>query len=177
MIAAKPLTLLILLLLAAVPSSAAKVNLKYTEADYDSWSTWDFALNAEQEEAMEKAGRAETRAKVKAAITDRLGAKDFVRAATGETPDFLVAIDGSLREVFDVRDYHMKVADHVAFVMEGGTSSYHEGTLMIRVLDASNGEVIWTGWVIEKIKNPNKPDKQIRRVVKKILSSFPPEAP
>ncbi|MEM8933741.1 MAG: DUF4136 domain-containing protein [Acidobacteriota bacterium] len=167
-----PLLLTPLLIVLAVPAEATKVNVKYAAADYDEWTTWAFIENTERDAAAAAAGQAELRALVHAAITERLEAAGFVHAGEGDEPDFLVAMDGSMREVFDVRDYHQQISDHVALVMEGGTTSYREGTLMIRILDGE--KVVWTGWITEEVKDPDKPAKQIRKAVKKILRKFPP---
>lgn len=157
------------------PALARNVNTKHAEADFDSWKTWEFIENPARQATLEAAGRLETAAKVRQAVTDRLIAEGYVLAEDGATPDFQVGIEGEMHEVFDVRDIHKQVSDHVAFVLEGGTSSYREGTLLIRVLDADSGDVVWTGWVTEKVKDAKNPDRQIERVVRRILKRFPPE--
>ena len=171
----RPLTLPILvlaLILAVVPAAATRVNVKYAAADYAAWTTWRFVENPQQKKALEKADRTAIRAIVRSAIAERLEKAGYAPAAAGEKADFQVAIDGSMRDVFDVRDYHKQIAEHVAFVMEGGSSSYREGTLMIRILHGD--DVVWTGWVTEQIEDPEKSEKQIRKAVKKILRRFPP---
>lgn len=165
--------LLLLALVSTAPALATKVNVKYAEADYGSWKTWVFIENAKRLEAREAAEREKIAATIKAAIVENLAKAGYVQATQGQTPDFKVAIDGSMREVFDVRDYHRQISDHVALVMEGGSSSYQEGTLMIRILDGD--EVVWTGWITDEISDPESPEKQLRKAVKKILRKFPPK--
>jgi hypothetical protein len=177
MVLRRILTALLLSLLAAAPLAATKVNVKYAAADYAGWKTWAFENKAKQRTDLEMPGRLAARDAARAAVTEFLAAKGYEQAADGETADFRIAIDGAMRDVFDARDIHSKVTDHVAFVMEGGSSSYKEGTLLIRVLDGASGELVWTGWVDEKVKNPENPGSQIRKVIKKILRKFPPDSP
>lgn len=157
------------------PVLGKNVNTKHAEADFDSWTTWQFIENPARQATLEAAGRQETAAMVRQAVTDRLIAQGYVLAEEGATPDFQVGIEGEMHEVFDVRDIHKQVNEHVAFVLEGGTSSYREGTLLIRILDADSGDVVWTGWVTEKVKDAKDPKKQIDKVVRRILKRFPPE--
>ena len=158
----------------AAPLLAVKVNVKYAEADYEQWQTWSFEETKAKSD-LDIPEREANLATVRDAVIERLEKQGFAQAAEGQTPDFRVAIEGTMREVFDARNIHTDVTDHVAFVMEGGISSYREGTLMIRILDGESGDLVWTGWVTSQVRNPEKPEKQIRRAVKKILKKFPPK--
>ena len=80
-----------------------------------------------------------------------------------------------MSDVFNVQDIHRQISNHVAFVMEGGTNSYREGTLMIRLIDAENDRAVWTGWITERVDNPKKMESKVGKAVKKILRKFPPE--
>ena len=168
------LLIFLVALVATVPAGATKVNVKYADADYGSWKTWAFADNPEQDAALEKAGRTEIRERVKAAIAERLEAQGYEQAEDGKA-DFRVAIDGTMSDVFDVQDIHRQISNHVAFVMEGGTNSYREGTLMIRLIDAENDRAVWTGWITERVDNPKKMESKVGKAVKRILRKFPPE--
>lgn len=174
---AKTRTLLVAAVLFALlisPAFARSVNTKHAEADFASWKTWSFIENPARQATIEGAGRQEMAAMVRQAVTDQLISQGYTPAEDGDTPDFRVGIEGAMNEVFDVRNTHKQVNDHVAFVLEGGTSSYREGTLLIRMLEADSGDVVWTGWVTEKVKDSKNPQKRIERVVRRILKRFPP---
>ncbi|MEM1177493.1 MAG: DUF4136 domain-containing protein [Acidobacteriota bacterium] len=163
-----------LIVLGTAAPGLTDVNVKHAEADYGSWKTWSFADNPEHIEALEAAGHAEISKLIRESITKRLAKKGYELTSGDGAPDFRIALEGTLREVFDVQNYHQQVSEHVAFVLDGGSSSYQEGTLLIRVLEGSSDKVVWTGWVTEDVRNPDKPGRQIERVVKKILRRFPP---
>lgn len=167
----------LLLIGLASPVFGAGVNVKHADADYETWKTWSYIGNPERLAALEAAGNSAIGTRIRQAITKRLSDRGYSQAKEGEVADFRVAIDGNMREVFDVQDYHKQVSDHVAFVLEGGSSSYQEGTLLIRILEGDGEKVVWTGWVTEEIRNPDKPGRQIDRVVKRILKRFPPSEP
>ena len=162
-----------IILVCAAPSHARGVNVKHAEADYESWKTWAFLDNPEKLAAVEAAGNLEVFELIRTAIVERLEKQGFTQAAEGQTPDFWVDVEGTMREVMNVQNIHRQVSDHVAFVMDGGISSYREGTLLIRMLEGE--DVVWTGWVVDEVKDPDKPARQIERAVKRILKQFPPK--
>lgn len=61
----------------------------------------------------------------------------------------------------------------------GGVREYDEGLLVIDLLDASTGELLWRGNGTSRVDQHPKPEeaeKRIYQVVEKILSQFPPQA-
>jgi len=165
----------LLFLVCAAPSDARGVNVKHANADYGSWKTWAFLDNPEKLAAVKAAGNLEVFEIIRAAIVERLEKQGFSQAAEGQAPDFWVDVEGTMREVMNVQNIHRQVSDHVAFVMDGGISSYREGTLLVRMLEGGSENVVWTGWVVDEVKDPDKPARQIQRAVKRILKQFPPK--
>ncbi len=53
--------------------------------------------------------------------------------------------------------------------------SYPEGTLVLDIVDARNRKLMWIGILQKEVRSTNPPGKQIRKSVKKLLKSFPPE--
>lgn len=56
----------------------------------------------------------------------------------------------------------------------GGIESYHEGYLVIDVIDAQSGDLAWRGWDTATIKPANFSRKAVAGMVERILSRFPP---
>lgn len=55
------------------------------------------------------------------------------------------------------------------------TYNYHDGTLMIDVVDASKKQLVWQGVGNKEIDKPSKdPDKAIGEAVARIMQDFPP---
>ncbi len=80
-----------------------------------------------------------------------------------------------MEQVQDIQSDRYQIASGVAWVAEGDINSYRQGTLVISVLDAESGNRVWHAWTTRKVKNPKQPGKQVDKVVKKLLSSFPPK--
>ena len=83
--------------------------------------------------------------------------------------------DGALEPVTDFEGSRREITAGVSWVVEGSIQSYTRGTLVITIQAALDGTPVWSAWTTETVKDPGKPDKQIRKVIKKLLSRFPPE--
>lgn len=52
--------------------------------------------------------------------------------------------------------------------------NYEMGRLRLGMIDTKTGELVWLGSTSEKLKNkPNKAERQIKKVVRKIMMDFP----
>lgn len=167
--------LVLLALFVTFPAGAKDRGTKFDrEADFSKYKLYDWeAENRRQPEGTPLAlgGAADT--EIRDAIDQRLRAQGF-EAAIDEPADFLVAYDGTLEPVTDIEGQRRDLGTGVAWVIEGSISSYNRGTLVITIKDRETGNVVWTGWTTETIKDPNNPGKQINRAVKKLLRQFPP---
>jgi len=55
---------------------------------------------------------------------------------------------------------------------------YDEGTLILEVVDAASGRLVWRGWAQAEVKSkadPGQREARIWEAVAKILDQFPPK--
>lgn len=115
-------------------------------------------------------------------VTDQvMSDKGYERAQTS-APDFLVgwhgAIDRKLR-YNTVNTYYGYGWGYWGGVGATRTyaTEYHEGSLIIDVVDAKSNELVWRGVAQAEVYPQSDPDyrnRQIESAVEKILSRFPP---
>ena len=168
-----PVAVLLALLLpglAAAGDHGVRFDRDHDFSAYESYG-WVEQKKRPQGSPLAVGGAADTR--IRNAIDQQLRAKGF-RPAIDEEADFLVAFDGAMEQVQDIQSDRFKIATGVAWVAEGDISSFNQGTLILSVRDAGTGKRVWYAWTTQKVKNPDRPGKQVDKAVKKLLGSFPP---
>ena len=121
------------------------------------------------------------------AVKKQMLAKGFTENTT--SPDVFVNVITYLKERQQVTantNYYGYGGYYRPYAWGGGMASgtttystynYHDGTLMIDVVDAAKKQLIWQGVGNKEIDKPNKnPDEKINDAVAKIMASFPPGA-
>lgn len=154
--------------------TAAEHGMKYDrKADFSSYETYDWIEQKKRPEGSPLAVGGAIDTKIRNAIDKQLAAQGF-RPSIDDKADFLVSFDGAMEQVTDIEANRRQIASGVAWVVAGDINSYRKGTLIIAVSDAETGKSVWSAWTRNKIKDPQNPDKQIDKAVKKLLSKFPP---
>ena len=163
------------LVLLAGSADAASRGCKYDpEVDCSAYKTYDWQPEERrqvEDSPLALGGSADTL--IRNAIDEQLRSQGFELVGDGE-PDFLVSYDGALEPVTDFEGYRRELASGVSWVVEGNVSSYTRGTLVITIHEPGRETPVWSSWTTETIKNPGQPEKQIRKVVRKLLRRFPP---
>jgi hypothetical protein len=106
------------------------------------------------------------------ALEEELKARGYERIEDG-TPDFRVAFD----LVFRGEKKASKAAPESADAVPGSQSfagSGQTGTLVIKMLDAQTGEILWTGQVSDIKMKAIEPQKELRKAAWRVLVEFPP---
>ncbi len=156
-------------------AEAADHGMKFDrKADFSVYETYGWIEQKQRPEGSPLAVGGAIDTKIRNAIDRQLTRQGF-RPAIDEEPDFLVSFDGSMEQVTDIEANRRQIATGVAWVVDGDINSYRKGTLIISINDAETGKAVWSAWTQSKIKDPNKPEKQINKSVKKLLSKFPPD--
>ena len=119
------------------------------------------------------------------AIKKQMVAKGFKE--DDANPDVLVNVVTYLKEQQQVTantNYYGYGGYYRPYAWGGGMASgtttystynYHDGTLMVDVVDAAKKQLIWQGVGNKEIDKPSKdPDKAINEAVTRIMESFPP---
>jgi len=119
------------------------------------------------------------------AVKKQMVAKGFTENTTN--PDVLVNVVTYLKEKQQVTantNYYGYGGYYRPYAWGGGMASgtttystynYHDGTLMVDVVDAAKKQLVWQGVGNKEIDKPSKdPDKAISEAVARIMESFPP---
>ena len=151
---------IIVFLIFAACSTTPMSNISYdydAEADFESletyaWLPFQNAWSMEDEWVLKR---------IKREVDGQLEAKGFGIAS--EDPDFLIALRGKRKR---------KVAGK-GEVMH----TYLEGKLVVVFLDAQSKKPIWRGiaeGALDSSPTPEERDRNIKRVITKMLGNFPP---
>lgn len=118
--------------------------------------------------------------RVQQAVTTELQEKGFRQAETD--PDFFVTYHTAQAE----REYHGSYLQlgygrfgprlGSAIAVDMWPRTFEEGTLIIDIVDADTGELVWRGWRDTELTRRNFDAERVGRTVDFILSAFPPGA-
>lgn len=116
---------------------------------------------------------------IRGLVTQHLASKGLEEKQDGEA-DLTVTYDAVAVPVQNMESLRHEITPGVAWVMDGTVTSYLEGNLVITISDARTERPVWSAWTTEKIQDPNRLDKkvrslekQVRRIVKKLMSRYP----
>ena len=154
--------------------AAAENGVKFErDVDFSGYETYDWIEQKQRPEGSPLAVGGALDTKIRNAIDRQLADQGF-RPAIDEEPHFLVSFDGAMEQITDIQSDRYQIASGVSWVAEGDINSYRKGTLVISITDADSGNRVWHAWTTRKVKDPRNPGKQVDKVVKKLLSKFPP---
>lgn len=169
--AGRSIALVALLVFAGCTSTPAERRV-HTEYDQDAlfqdWKTYRFASDSKGADYT-RYPRYEKMTLV--ALEEELKTRGYERIEDG-TPDFRVAFD------LIFRGGKTPEAAPESADTEPGAKSYsgqgQTGTLIVKMLDAQTGEILWTGQISEIKMKAIEPQKELRKAVWRVLIEFPP---
>jgi hypothetical protein len=170
------------LLLFVACSPSLKVSSDYDKAvDFSRYKTFSMYQLQDKSGAVSQLNQN----RIIDAVKRQMMAKGFTE--NDANPDVLVNVVTYLKEKQQVTantNYYGYGGYYRPYAWGGGMASgtttyntynYHDGTLMIDVVDAAKKQLIWQGVGNKEIDKPSKdPDKAIGEAVAKIMESFPP---
>ena len=117
------------------------------------------------------------------ATTDEVLSKKGYERAQTSAPDFLVGWHGAVDTKLQYNTVNTYYGYGWGYWGGMGTSrtyasEYHEGSLIIDIVDAKSNELVWRGVAQAEVYPESSPDyrnQQIQSAVNKILSQFPPK--
>jgi hypothetical protein len=113
--------------------------------------------------------------RIEEAIETELTAKGYSKDSGGR-PNFLIAIHAGARNRVNVTDFGYHYGPRGRWGRRHlEVNTYKEGTLILDFVDPKLEQLIWRGWAVGALANPDKVEEQIVETVKKILEEFPPE--
>ena len=178
------LFILITLVFITACSSPLKVTSDFDNSvDFTKYKTYGFYQLQDKSGAVSQLNQN----RIIDAVKKQMAAKGFTESETN--PDVLVNVVAYLKERQQVTantNYYGYGGYYRPYAWGGGMASgtttystynYHDGTLMIDVIDAAKKQLVWQGVGNKEIDKPNKnPDQKINEAVTKIMASFPPGA-
>lgn len=116
--------------------------------------------------------------RIKNAVNAELAKKGLTQ--TSENPDFAIAVYFGVKEKVNVIDSGGFGYGYRGSYWGGSVhvQQYEEGMLVLDFVDVKNKSMFWRGAARKKmkdIKSPEKREKAIQEVVRKILAKYPPK--
>jgi len=113
------------------------------------------------------------------AISGQLAAKGLARIEAGERPDVLVAYHASFDRDLQISGfatgwgpYRLRSGSAVA-----RTEQILTGTLVVDVVDAHTGNIVWRGTASKEVDadaDPRRRERNIRRAAERLFKNYPP---
>lgn len=123
--------------------------------------------------------------KIQHAAVTELTTRGYREAGSGEA-DFLVtyhtATRERIRDLYPTHSFHWQYGRGFRPYRGFGVGFHHspvqsirEGTLIIDVIDARSGELVWRGWSSGEVHPRRFTDEAVATAVRDILTRFPPD--
>ncbi|NIA31356.1 MAG: DUF4136 domain-containing protein [Actinobacteria bacterium] len=178
----------LLLILAVLAMSCSSISVKHDydkEANFAVLKTFDWIAQPGNAFGNVDAARARNDlldSRIKNAVNSQLAAKGYRQDSAN--PDFLIAYHTGLKDKVNVSSYGYGYYPRGRYYGGwGGTGNYvdvhqyEEGTLILDFIGAQDKQLIWRGAATKALESkptPEKIEKNINKVISKILYKFPP---
>jgi Domain of unknown function (DUF4136) len=108
--------------------------------------------------------------RLRSAVDDQLAANGFRKADADGEPDLLLVYQAGVQERVDVQRWGYAGRQWDA-------RQYHEGGLVIDLVDAKDMSLVWRGTATAEVSSPDRSGDRIAEVVKKMFADFPAGRP
>ena len=150
-------------------TSNLPVRTEYSKSTaFHEWKSFRFALDSGRSE-YQRYPRFERMAQQ--ALEDELTARGYTRLEEG-SPDFRVAFELIFRG--GTKPQAAPESKSAEPTVSAYGSSSQRGTLIVRMLDPDTAEIVWTGQISEIKMNVIEPQKELNKMVRRLLVEFPP---
>jgi hypothetical protein len=137
-------------------------------AAFHEWDSFRFASDSKHTE-YQRYPRLERMAQQ--ALEEELTARGYTRLEEG-SPDFRVAFELIFRGGTTPQAAPEGRGAEPRASAYGGSSQ--RGTLIVRMLDPTTAEILWTGQISEIKMNAIEPQKELNKAARRLLVEFPP---
>lgn len=169
-----------------VGCTGIKVSQDYdVKTDFSSLKTYAWKSAAQQKTGDVRVDNPLLDERIRKAVDDRLAQKGYRKTAR-DRPDAYLAYTYQIRRKVGSEGVQTGIGvgmggsggfGGVGLSTGGGVNEYDEGTLVIDILDAAAGELLWRGTASRRLLEASDPEKTTRWVnetVDRILAQFPP---
>ena len=167
-------------LLLAVACASYEIHYDYdVEANFAGYRTYGWAplpATAEQGADAARARNTLLDRRVRSAVDAVLALEGFTPA---DPPDVLVVYHTGLKDRVDITDWGYTYSG-TYWGWAGrdiDAQTYTEGTLIVDLVDAATGQLVWRGsatGAIDPERTPEERDRAMQKVVAKIFEKYPP---
>lgn len=170
------ITLMVMIVIVITGCASMKIRTDYDhDVDFAKYRTFDFLPKSRPKAPARPILSTFMESRIKEAIETELTAKGYVRKP-GEKPHFLIAIHAGARNRVNVTDFGYHYGPRGRWGRRHlEVHTYKEGTLILDFVDPQLEQLIWRGWAVGALENPDQVEEQIIETVRKILEEFPPE--
>ena len=167
--------LLVLTALGCWSCSSVSINVDYDhDTDFSQYQTYRWMPQEQRAPEQMSVEHSFLEKRIKDAVEAELRAAGYKRARM-EEPDFLVAYHIGARDKVDVTRYGYRYGPHGRW---GGprveVRRYKEGTLILDLVDPGTRELFWRGTARGALRDITTGADEVRGVVSRILTGFPP---
>jgi hypothetical protein len=172
---ARALSFVFLLVAFSLPGEAARVKSDYdSDADFSEYKTYFWKGRVKGETPDEAPDNPLADKRIRKAVENELQEKGYVPAEAGDA-DLIVYYHVAVKE-----NTKLYVSDYGrprrwGRYGEVDVVQYTEGTLILDIVDAAAKQLVWRGWAVDTLGNPEKMEKKINKAVSKLMKKFPPK--
>ena len=147
------------------------------QADFSSYRTYAFLPEPSRAPSDPLVAGPLIRKRVHAAFDRHAPVRGLTPAEFG-AQDLNVAIYVDVKERVDVTSYGYDYRWERGGMGSVDVYRYQEGTLILDLVDARSGELVWRGWAVAEVsRDPQGSEQRIDEAVGKILANWPPAVP
>jgi hypothetical protein len=169
----------ILLFVVAAACRSPQVGYDYDRsADFGRYRSYAWVSAGQEATGDKRLDNSLVNARIRAAIDAQLRAKGYVVSADG-SPDFLVGYHAGMKDLLKGSSTQNYIGDRAqgTFTTISDIQSYHEGTLLIDIVDATSQQLVWQASAradVDQSLGPKERDAKVNDIVRAMLAHFPP---
>lgn len=173
-------TILLMLWIAGSVMAVAGMKVKVSEkpgVDYSAYQTYAWKRRADLKADHPMATGSDTDQWLRGLANDQLAASGFELVAAEEA-DLWVNYVTYDSDVLQIEGTTKDIAGSVKWIGDPDAHSmrnYLEGTLVIEIVDAKTGKMLWSGWASDAAATQEKLQGKAPKAIKKIFQHFPPD--
>lgn len=184
-----PAVLLVLGLAFTAGCTGVRVSQDYDPGtDFARLQHYAWQTDQEEENGNPLADNPLLRQRIRDAVNQSLAGKGY-REVPADQADFLVRHRYQVRQKIGSENVRTGIGigtgssgtfGGIGIGTGGGVREYNEGTLVIDIIDAGTGELLWRGMGSREVfahSSPEETTRAVNETVTKILAPFPPETP